>query len=211
MAAAGNGDGSWDEWWMPTISSAPVRSRPSWGQSVPASSTTGAAGNPTAPSRSRGSPSATSGPGLTSRPGRGQPVGSDDSSTASTPGGVVAQPRCSAPGGWDDRTSPHVHCQWGCVHSAAQDPAGSPTRLPKLRSCRPCEPNHRPDERRRWHRPGALLRRPRAGCLARRVEIRLPSWPFGRRCTPPGAAFALRTRFLSFRAAPSTSPSLGGV
>ena len=65
--------GSWDEWWMPTISSAPARSRLASVPSAQASSTTGAAGTQTFRSPSRGSPLATSGPGLMSTLGPADP------------------------------------------------------------------------------------------------------------------------------------------
>ena len=76
-ASASYPGGSWDEWWMPTISSAPARSRHASVRSARVSSTTGAAGTPTSRSPSQGSPSATSGPGPMSRLGPGPPAGSE--------------------------------------------------------------------------------------------------------------------------------------
>src|SRR5690606_21020234 len=69
--------GSWDEWWMPTISSVPARSRLASAPSAQVSSTTGAADTPTSRSRSQGSPLATCGRGRMWRRGRERRAASD--------------------------------------------------------------------------------------------------------------------------------------
>mgnify|MGYP001234676708 CR=1 FL=1 len=93
--------GSWDEWWMPTTSSAPARSRHASAPSAPASSTTGVADIRTSRSRSQGSPSATSGPGLTWPRGPGRPggfeVGAPRLAITSMAGGVVERTRSPRP------------------------------------------------------------------------------------------------------------------